>query len=172
MVEGAVKRAAKALRLLKVTIMSGVFSGVVPNSLGRVEFRAVGRQLEYFHVATVLGEPLVGFALFVIRGVVLNQEHPVPAPIKRGHQNLIQKRHIGFPLEIVWLVEVGELRRVQTHRAKYLLRVPFAPGGNARLAGHPRPSGVQGGSLAKRRLVLKDDYGTFVPGFFLRRGYV
>ena len=84
-VESTVERAAEALGLLKVAIVGGVFSGVIPNPLRRVEFRTVGRQLEHFHVTTVLGEPLVGFPLFMIRGVVLNQEHPVATAIKRGH---------------------------------------------------------------------------------------
>jgi hypothetical protein len=87
-------------------------------------------------------------------------------PIKRRHQNLIQKRHIGFPLEIILLVEVDELCGVQTHGPKNLLRVPLAPGRNVWLAGHTCPSRVQGGGLAERRLILKDNYRPFAAGFF------
>jgi predicted MPP superfamily phosphohydrolase len=38
---------------------------------------------------------------------------------------------------------------VHAHRPKNLLRIPLAPGGNMRLAGHTRPGGVQGGRLAE-----------------------
>jgi hypothetical protein len=147
--EGAEERLAEVLGLLKEAIMGGVLARVIPNPFRGVEFRPVGRQLEHLHVAAVLGEPLIGFMLFVVRGIVLNQEHTMAPPIKRGHQNLIQKCHIGFPLKIVLLVEVDELRGVHTHRPKNLLRVALAPSGNMRLAGHARPGGVQGGRLAE-----------------------
>lgn len=152
--------------------MGGVLAGVVPDAFGRIEFGPVGRELKHLQVTPVLGEPIIGFLLFVVGGIVLNQKHPVPPPIKRGHQDSIQKRHIGFPLEIVLLVEVDEFGGVQAHRAKDFLRVPLAPCGNVRLAGYSRPGGVQGGRLPERRLVLKDNDRPFTPGFFLRRGQV
>jgi len=168
--EGAEERLAEVLGALKEAVMGGVLARVIPNSLGGIEFRPVGWQLEHLHVAAVLGEPLIGFLLFVVRGVVLNQEHTMAPSIKRGNQNLIQKGHIGFPLEIVLLVKVDKLRSVHAHRAKDLLRVALAPGRNVRLAGHARPRGMQGRRLAKRRLVLENNYRPFAPGFFLRRG--
>ena len=93
-------------------------------------------------------------------------------PIKRGNQNLIQERHVGFPLEIVLLMEVDELGGVHPHRPKDLLRVALASGGEVWLVGHARPSGMQGRRLAKRRLVRKNNYRPFAAGFFLRRGWV
>ena len=149
-----------------------MLAGVVPDPFSRIEFRPVGRELKNLQVTPVLGEPIIGFMLFVVRRVVLNQKHPVSPPIKRGHQDLVQKCQIRFPLEIVLLVEVDEFRGVQAHRSKDFLGVPLAPGGNVRLAGYPRPSGVQGGRLPERRLVLKDNDRPFTAGFFLRRGYV
>jgi hypothetical protein len=59
---------------------------------------------------------------------------------------------------------------IQADRSKDLLRVALAPGGNVRLAAHSGPGGVQGGRLAERSLVLKDNYRPFASGFFLRRG--
>lgn len=170
MAEGAEERLAEVLGPLKEAIMGGVFARVIPNAFGGVEFGPVGRQLEHLHIATVLREPLIGFLLFVVRGIVLDQEHPMSAPIKRGHQNLIQKGHIGFPLEIVLLMEVDELGGVHPHGPKDLLGVALASGGDVGLAGHARPSGVQGRRLAKRGLVLKNNYRPLAPGFFLRRG--
>ena len=170
--KGAEQSAAEVRGFFEVAVVSGVFACVVPDPFGGIEFRRVGRQLEDLHVTPVLSKPLIRFLLFVIGGIVLNQEHAVSPPIKRGHQHLIQKRHISFPLEIVLLVEVDELRGVQTNRSKNLLGVPLASGGNVRLAGYSRPSGVQGGRLPERRLILEDDHRPFPPRFFLRRGYV
>jgi len=170
MAEDAEERLAEVLGPLKETIMGGVLARVIPNPFGGVEFRPIGRQLEHFHIAAVLGEPLIGFLLFVVRGVVLNQEETMTPPIKRGHQNLIQKSHIGFPLEIVLLMEVNELGGVHTDGPKDLLGVALAPGGNVGLAAHPCPGGVQGRRLTKRCLVLKNNYRPFASGFFLRRG--
>jgi hypothetical protein len=168
--EGSEERLAEMLGPLKEAIVGGVFTRVVPNPLGGVEFWPVGWQLEDLDVAAVLSEPLIGFLFFVVGGVVLNQEHAMAPPIERGHQNLIQKGHIGFPLEIVLLMEVDELGGVHAHGAKNLLGVAFAPGGDVRLAADSRPGGVQGGRLAERRLVLKNNYRPFAPGFFLRLG--
>jgi hypothetical protein len=170
MAEGAEECLAEVLGLLKEAIVGGVFARVIPNPLGGVEFRPVGRQLEDLHVAAVLGKPLVGFLFFMVGGVVLNQEHAMALPIKRGHQNLIQKGHIGFPLKIVLLMKVDELGGVHPHGAKNLLRVALAPGRDVRLAGHASPGGVQGRRLAKGRFILKNNYRPFAPGFFLRLG--
>jgi hypothetical protein len=170
--EGAEERLTEVLGLRKEAVVGGVLARVIPNSFRGVEFRPVRWQLEHLHVAAVLGEPVIGFLLFVVRGVVLNQEHTLTPPIKRGNQNLIQERHVGFPLEIVLLMEVDELGGVHPHRPKDLLRVALAPGGDVWLAGHARPSGMQGRRLAKRRLVRKNNYRPFAPGFFLRRGWV
>ena len=72
MAEGAKERLAKVLGLFKETVVGRVLSRVIPNPFGGVEFRPVGRQWEHLDVTAVLGEPLVGFLLFMIRGVVLD----------------------------------------------------------------------------------------------------
>ena len=72
MAEGAEERLAEVLGLLKVAVMGRVLSRVILNPFGGVEFRPVGRQWEHLDVTTVFSEPLVGFLLFVIRGVVLD----------------------------------------------------------------------------------------------------
>ena len=72
MAEGAEERLAEVLGLLKIPVVGRVLSGVIPNPFGGVEFRPVGRQWEYLDITAVLGEPLVGFLFFVIRGVVLD----------------------------------------------------------------------------------------------------
>ena len=106
----------------------------------------------------------------MVGGVVLNQKHPVSTPIKRGHQDLVQKPHVGFPLEVLLLMKINKPGVLQTHRPENLLRVALSPRRNLRLAGPPRPSRVQGRRLAERGFILEDDYRPFPPGFFLRRG--
>ena len=147
--ESAEERLTEMFGLRKEAVVSGVLARVIPNAFRGVEFRPVGWQLEHLHVVAMLGEPLIGLLLFVVRGVVLNQEHTMAPPIKRGNQNLIQERHVGFPLEIVLLMEVDELGGVHPHRPKDLLRVALASGRDVWLAGHARPGGVQGRRLAK-----------------------
>jgi hypothetical protein len=170
MAEGAEECLAKMFWLLEVAVVCCLLARVIPNPFGSVKFRPVRWQLEHLHITPVLGKPLVGFLLFVVGDVVLYHEHTVASPVKRRQQDLIQKGHIGLPLEIILLVEIDELCGVQAHRAKDFLRVPLALAGNLRLAGHPRPGGIEGGRLAERRFVLKDDYRPFAAGFFLRRG--
>ena len=70
--KGAEERLTEVLGLLKVAVVGRVLSRVIPNPFGGVEFRPVRRQWEHFDVTAVLGEPLVDFLFFVIRGVVLN----------------------------------------------------------------------------------------------------
>ena len=168
--EGLEQSLAEMLWLLKVAVVGGVVTRVIPNALRSIEFWAIRRQLEHLYKTPVVGKPLIGFPLFMVGGIVLNQKHPVSPPIKRRHQDLVQKRHIRFPLKIVLLVEVDEFCRIQAHRPKDFLRVSLPAGGNVRLAAYPGPSGVQGGRLPERRLVLKDNNRPFALGFFLRRG--
>ena len=161
---------AEVCGFLEVTVVGGVLARVVPDPFGGIEFGPVRRQLENLHIASVLRKPLVSFTLLVIGGIVLDQEHAMAAPIERGDQHLIQKRHVSFPLEVILLVEVDELRGVQTHRPEDFLRVPLAASRNVRLAGYSRPSSVQGRCLSEQRLIFKDDHRSFALRFFLRRG--
>lgn len=73
--EGTKESLALVLRLLEAAVVRRMFSGGMPHLFGRVEFRPAGRQLDYLQITSLLGKPLVGFLLFVVRDVVLNQEH-------------------------------------------------------------------------------------------------
>ena len=80
--EGPEQGPAERLGCFKETVMGGVLAGVVPYSFSGVEFRPVRRQLEDLDMAPVLGKPVIGFALLVIRGVVLNQIDAMTASVK------------------------------------------------------------------------------------------
>jgi len=98
---------------------------VVPDSLCCIQLRPVGRKLEDFHVAAVCLEPLIGFLLFVIRSIVLNQIDPAAAAIKGGHHHLLQEGQIGLPLKVVLLMQVGEAGVIQTDSTEDFLGMSF-----------------------------------------------
>jgi hypothetical protein len=70
-IEGAEKCIAKVLRLFIEPIVSDVLTRAVPDALGRIEFWPVGRELKYFYITAVSGEPLIGFLFLVIGSVVV-----------------------------------------------------------------------------------------------------
>ena len=114
-IEFCEERIAKILRLFKETIVCDVLASVIPYAFCRIQLRPVRRKLEHFHVAAVDFEPVVGFLFLVIRGVVLNQVDAVSAPVEGRHHHLFQEGQIGFPLEIILLMEVDEMGVVQAH---------------------------------------------------------
>src|SRR5579862_6878753 len=95
-------------RLLEISVVRRMFPGVVPYSFGGVEFWPAGRQLEHLQIPPLRGKPLMGFLLFVIGNVVLNQEHSMTPPIKGREHDLLQKGHVSFGAKIFLLVSVDE----------------------------------------------------------------
>src|SRR5215472_818690 len=127
------ERGAKILWVFKESIVCDVLARVVPDAFGRIQLRPVRRKLEYFHVAAVGFEPVIGFFLLVIRGIVLNQVDPMTAPVEGRHHHLLQEGQIGFPLKIILLMKVDEIGIVQAYGAKDLLRIALASRRNPRL---------------------------------------
>ena len=146
-IKSAEERGAEILGFFKESIVCNVLARVIPDTLGRIQFWPVGWKLEDFHVATVRFEPIVGFLLFVIRRVVLNQVDPVAAAIESRHDHLLQKCQIGFPLEIILLMKVDETGIVQTDGAENLLCMALPSRRNPGLTSTLCPGGMQGRSL-------------------------
>src|SRR4051812_28646204 len=121
-------------------------------------------------MSSVFGEIVIALLLFMIRGIVLDEVDPVTAPIKGGQQHLIDKGQIGFPLKIVFLMQIGEFGVVQANRSKDFLGMAFAAGRNLRLLAPSRPSGVESGRLAKGSFVLENDHRPFALGVFFSLG--
>lgn len=107
-IERAKQSPAEIFGTLEEAIVCGVFARVIPNTLGRIEFRPVRRQLEYFQIAPMLFEPVVGFLLLVIRSVVLNQIDAMSSPVEGRDNDLVQESQISFPLKIALLMQVDE----------------------------------------------------------------
>lgn len=103
----------------------------LPNPVIRSHY-ANGGKLEDFHVAAIGFKSVIGFPLFVIRGVVLNQVDPVAASIEGGYRHLLQEGQISLPLNIVLLMQVDELGIVQLHGPENLLRIALASRGDLR----------------------------------------
>lgn len=170
MIKSPEQRAAQLLGLFKKSVVRGVFACVVPNPFRRVEFRPVGGKLEHFHKAPMFGEPLIGFLLFVIGGVILNQIDPMAATVKSWNQYLIDESQIRLPLEIIQLVQINEFCRVETHRSKNFLRIALSTSGDLRLEAPARPGRMQGRRLTKGGFVFKNDHRPFAFGVFFRLG--
>jgi hypothetical protein len=102
----------------------------------------------------------------MVRHVVVDQNDPA-SRIAPGQ--LLQEPHISLPIEHGVLTEM-KTRRLQGDRAKNLLGVPLASGGDARLFATRRPSLIQTGILPEARLVFEDQDGPLRAGFFLSRG--
>ena len=73
-------------------------------------------------------------------------------------------------VEILGLVAVGEFGVQETDRAKNLLGVALATGGDFRPTVQRRPGLMQSWALAKGRLVHVNDYRAFGFGVFFRLG--
>ena len=79
------------------SIVRDVLTRVVPDTFGCISFRPVGRELEDFHVLAVSSEPLLGFSLGGVRGVVVNEVEAMAAAVEVGHDDLFQESQVGFP---------------------------------------------------------------------------
>jgi len=169
-VKGPEQCLAQMFGLFEEAIMGGMLARVVPDSLRCIQLRPVGRKLEDFHVAAVRLEPLLGFLLFVIRSIVLNQIDPVAAAIEGGHHHLLQKGQLGLPLKVVLLMQVGEAGVIQTDSAEDFLGMSFPPRRDLRLASSFGPSGMQGWCLPEGSLIFKNDHRAFAFGVFFRFG--
>ena len=170
LIKGAEQGAAQFGGRFEEAIVGGVLAGVVPDAFLGVEFRPVRRQLKPCQLAPVLRKIVIGFLLLVIGGVVPNEIDPVSAPVKGGQEHLLHKGQIGFPRKISFLVQLGEVRVVQAHRAEDFLGVAFPARGNLRLAAPARPGGVERRCLAEGGFVFEHDPRSFVWGVFFRFG--
>jgi hypothetical protein len=88
-IEPVEKRVTKILSSFVEPIVSHVLTRVIPDTLGRIQLRPIGRKLEDLHIAAIRLEPVIGFLLFVIRSIVLNKVDPVAAAIEGRHHHLL-----------------------------------------------------------------------------------
>ena len=168
--ELAEERLTKILRGLKESIVCDMLAGVLPDPFGGIQFWPVGRELKDLQITAIRLEPILGFLLFVIRRVVLNQVDPVTAAIEGGHDHLLQERQIGLPLKIAFRMKIDKPGVVQTHGSENFLCVALPACGNLWLTPPLGPSRMQSGGLPKRSLIGKDNHRPFGFGVFFRFG--
>ena len=157
-------------RLFKEAVVGGFPPGVVPKSFLRVEFGRVFGQRKNFHAMPLLFEPSPDRGVSMIGRVVLDEVEAMTAAVIGWQDDVFQEGLIGGVVEILGLVAVGEFGVQKTDRAQNLLGVALATGGDFRPTVQRRPGLMQGGALAKGRLVHVNDYRAFGFGVFFRLG--
>src|SRR3990167_5591628 len=70
-------------RVGEVAIVGSILSGILPEPLGGVELRRIGRQGMHFQPVSVGAEPVPNRSILVIRGIVLNQNGSSVAVVPR-----------------------------------------------------------------------------------------
>ncbi len=71
-VEDSVKSLPQLILADKVTIVSSLHSGVMPQSFGGIELGGIRREQVNFQPPPVFSEPVPDPSILVVRGVVLN----------------------------------------------------------------------------------------------------
>ena len=94
--EDARQRGEECLQAAEETVVGPVLASVLPQPFGRIELRRVGRQLMHFEPMAVGLEPCPDLAVFVVRGVVLDQNGPL-ATISPGQ--LFEEGEVGSCIE-------------------------------------------------------------------------
>src|SRR3954447_204747 len=113
-------------------------------------------------------EPSPNVGILMVRGVVLNQNRPLPT-VSPGE--LLEEDQIAGGVEDR-ILPVVEARAPEFNGAEDLHGFALSGDGNFRRATHATPGGVQGGVLAKAGFIGKDQCPVSRLGFFLRAGYV
>lgn len=120
----------------------------------------------YFEPVPVGFEPSPDFRVLVVGGVVLNQDHSLPAVSPR---QLLQEGEIGGAIENLVLAVV-EARLPQFDGAEDLHLLALAGNGNLRWTRYAAPGGVERRVLPEAGLVCEEERPVSRAGFFLRAG--
>src|SRR5579863_4153227 len=146
--------------------MSSIFTGVLPQPLGGIEFGRVGRELVDFQPVAVGLEPAPDLGVLMIRGVVLNENGPAAAIMGGKAMEEIQVGG-GIKDRGLRIVEAGapKLDSAQDFHA-----LPFAANRDLGRMAEPAPGSVQGRVLTETGFVGKNQRPVLGAGFFLRRG--
>src|SRR5437016_5469052 len=141
---------------------------MMPDSFQGIEFRGIGRQIVHLDQSAVVGEPQPNIPIFVIWGVVLNQEHLLG---KVGSYDAFQVLDVRFGVEYA-LEMVEKPRAIQLDGTIDLERVPLPSSRYRGLRTYSRPGAVERRVLPEARFVLEEESPAFAFGFFLIRGYL
>ena len=119
-----------------------------------------------FQPVPVAGEPLPNGGIFVVRGVVLDQNRSTPAIVPR---QLLQEIEVGRGVEddVLSVMKSGV---PQFDGTQDLHTLALSGDRDFGRVADPAPGGMQGGVLPEAGFVGEDQRPAFGAGFFLRLG--
>lgn len=133
------ERGEQCVQAVEITVVRSILAGVLPKPLGGIEFRRVGRQLMHFEPMLVGLEPSPYIGIFVIRGIVLNQDRSL-ATVPRSQ--LFEEGKIGGRIKD-GVLAILEARAPEFDCAEDLHAPALSGHGNFRRATHAAPGGVE-----------------------------
>ena len=153
-------------RSREVAVVCPCPARVLPEPLGWVELRRVGRELMHFQPVAIGFEPAPHVGILVIGGVVLNQNRSLSA-VSPGQ--LFQEREVGAGVEdgVLPVVETGP---PELDGRQDLDALALSGDGDFGRTTDSAPSGIQSGVLAKAGFVGENQRPALSLGFFLRLG--
>ena len=164
--EDARQRGEERVQAVEETVVGSVLSGVLPQAFGRIELWRVGRQLMHFEPMAVGLEPCPDLAVFVVRGVVLDQNGPL-ATISPGQ--LFEEGEVGGRVEDRVLAIVKSCAP-EFDGAENLYTLALSGDRDFGWATYATPGSMQRGVLPETRLVGEDQRPVPRLGFFLSSG--
>ena len=150
----------------EVAVVGGVFAGVLPKPFGWIEFGRVGRELMDLQPVPVGSEPTPDLSVLVVGGVVLNENGPLAAIMRR---EALQKIQVGSGVEDRGL-RIVEAGAPKLDGAQDLDALAFAGNRDLGWMSDSAPGGVQRGVLPEAGFVGENQCAVLAAGFFLRRG--
>ena len=150
----------------EVAVVGGVFASVLPEPFGGIEFGRVGRELMDFQPVPVGAEPAPNLAVLMVGGVVLDEDGPLAAIMRR---ETLQEIQVGGGIENrgLGIVEAGAPKLDGTQDLDTLA---FAGNRDLGRMTDSAPGGVQRGVLPEAGFVGENQRPVLGAGFFLRRG--
>ena len=160
------QRGEQIIHATEVAVMGPILARVLPQPFRGIELRRVGRQLMHFQPVTVGLEPCPYIAVFMVRGVVLNQDRSLAA-VSPGQ--LFEESEVGRGVEdgVPAIVEAGAPEFDGTEN---LYTFALSTDGNFRRMADTAPGRMQRRVLPKAGLVGKDQRPIPGLGFFFKAG--
>ena len=148
-------------------VVRPVLARVLPEPLRGIELRRVGWERFDFQPAAILPKPSPDRSVFVVRGIVLNQDGSALAIM--GGNLMLQERQVGLRIEdVIPLIEEPASLKVDGPQNLDALAFP----GHRHIGGvtDTPPCRMKSGILPKAGFIAEDQRPPFALGFFLRRG--
>jgi hypothetical protein len=161
------QRVVEFIQRQKGTVMGAVLAGVLPEALGGIKLWRVGRQRHPLQPVSIITKPGPDHVIFVIRGVVLNQNGALSSVV--GGHLFLKERQVCLCIEHL-IASIQEAAMMEFDRAENFDALALSRNGHIGRMTHPAPCRVQRRILSKTRFVGKNQCPLFALGFFFKRG--